>query len=110
MSTRRKSRTRDERRSAKGWRSGTARDFLGLSEDEAAFIEIRLHLAKAMQHHRRQRRLTQVATARLLDSSQSRVAKMEAGDPGVSVDLLIRSLLRLGATPSGIGRVLGRCG
>jgi hypothetical protein len=51
-----------------------------------------------------------VATAKLLDSSQSRVAKMEAGDPTVSVDLLIRSLLKLGATPSGIGRVFRQCG
>jgi len=102
--------SREARRAARGWRKGTAGDFLGLSDDESAFIAIRLHLAKAMQDHRRQRRLTQVATAQLLESSQSRVAKMEAGDPTVSVDLLIRSLLRLGATPASIGRVLGKCG
>lgn len=102
--------SREARREARGWRKGTTRDFLNLSDDETAFIAIRLHLAKAMQAHRRQLRLTQVATAQLLESSQSRVAKMEAGDPTVSVDLLIRSLLRLGATPASIGRVLGKCG
>jgi len=102
--------TKETRRAAKGWRSGSAQEFLALSDDEASFVAIRLHLAKAMQAHRRELRLTQVATAKLLDSSQSRVAKMEAGDPTVSVDLLIRSLLKLGATPSRIGRVFGQCG
>jgi predicted XRE-type DNA-binding protein len=101
---------KDSKRSARGWRSGSAQEFLGLSDDEAAFIAIRLHLAKAMQNHRKELRLTQAATAKLLASSQSRVAKMEAGDPGVTVDLLIRSLLKLGASPAGIGRELGRVG
>ena len=109
MTTKKKP-TIEARRAAKGWRSGSAQEFLGLSDDEASFVAIRLHLAKAMQAHRRELRLTQVATAKLLDSSQSRVAKMEAGDPTVSVDLLIRSLLKLGATPSRIGRVFGQCG
>ena len=108
--TTKKTNTKEARRAAKGWRSGSAQDFLGLSDDEAAFVAIRLHLAKAMQVHRRQLRLTQMATAKLLESSQSRVAKMEAGDPTVSVDLLIRSLLKMGATPARIGRVFGKCG
>ena len=42
------------------------------------------------QHHELKR-------AHLVGSSQSRVAKMEAADASVSVDLLIRSLLKLGA-------------
>ena len=41
-----------------------------------------------------------------LGSSQSRVAKMEAADPSVSLDLLVRGLLATGASPRDIGRVL----
>jgi hypothetical protein len=33
-----------------------------------------------------------------MGSSQSRVAKMEAGDPTVSLDLLVQGLLAAGAT------------
>jgi hypothetical protein len=43
----------------------------------------------------------------LIGSSQSRVAKMEAGDPTVSVDLLIRTLLTLGVNRKQVGRAIG---
>src|SRR5262245_10110652 len=81
---------------AKGWRIGTAQQFLGLSDEEAAFIELKLKLVRGLRKQRERRRLTQVGLAKLLRSSQSRVAKMEAGDPSVSLDLLVRSLLVLG--------------
>jgi transcriptional regulator with XRE-family HTH domain len=42
--------------------------------------------------------LTQAELAKLTGSSQSRVAKMESGDPSVSIDRLVKSLLTLGAT------------
>jgi transcriptional regulator with XRE-family HTH domain len=50
---------------------------------------------------------TQTEVADLIGSSQSRVAKMEAGDPSVSVDLLIRTLLALGANRRQVGRAIG---
>jgi hypothetical protein len=43
-----------------------------------------------------------------MGSSQSRIAKMEAADSSVWLDLLIRSLLTLGATTKDIARALGR--
>ncbi len=89
-----------------GWRFGTARDFLGLSEEEAAYVELRLHLADSLKNRRRKRNLTQAAFARLIQSSQSRVAKMEGGDPSVSLDLLIRSLLALGASGRDLARTI----
>ena len=52
-------------------------------------------------------KLTQEQVARLLKSSQSRVAKMEAGDPSVSLDLLVRSLLALGASKKHLVQMLG---
>lgn len=90
----------------KGWRVGTVRDFLGLSEDEAAYVELRLRLADSLKNRRRKRNLTQTAFAKLIQSSQSRVAKMEGGDPSVSLDLLIRSLLALGASSRDLARTI----
>jgi hypothetical protein len=90
-------RTRKRLESA-GWRVGGTSEFLGLSEEEAAIVELRVGLADAVRAQRSRRRLTQEQLGRLLGSSQSRVAKMEAADPSVSIDLMVRSLLRLGAS------------
>ena len=90
----------------KGWRFGSARDFLDLSDEEAAYVELRLRLADSLRSRRERRKLTQAALARLVQSSQSRVAKMEGGDPSVSLDLLIRSLLALGASSRDLARTI----
>ena len=66
---------------ARGWRVGSARDFLGLTDQEAAYIELKLRLAASLLECRQRRHLTQMALARLLRSSQSRIAKMERGGP-----------------------------
>lgn len=91
-----------------GWRSGSYKDFLGLSDAETALIEMHA----ALRSHLRERRvsvgLSQSELAARIGSSQSRVAKMEAGDPSVSLDLLIRTLLSLGATTKDIARTLTR--
>jgi len=87
-----------KRLEAKGWRVGTAADFLSLSTEEAAYVELKLRLADRLRKRRQQRSLTQHGLARLVGSSQSRVAKMEAGDPSVTLDLLIRALLVLGVS------------
>jgi len=91
---------------SKGWKVGTVQDFLKLSDEEAAYVELKLMLAKNVQKRRRAMNLTQTALARRLKSSQSRIAKMEAGDPSVSVDLLVRSLLALGASKQSLQRHL----
>jgi DNA-binding XRE family transcriptional regulator len=84
--------------SSKGWKVGDARDFLGLSASEEAYIDLRLKLAHGLKSLRSSRGVTQTELAQTLRSSQSRVAKMEAGDPTVSLDLLVRSLLALGTS------------
>ena len=102
---------REEKRKrleAKGWRVGSAKEFLGLSDEEAAYIELKLKLAESLRERRRHRRLTQVDLAKLLRSSQSRVAKMETGDPSVSLDLLVRSLLTLGASRRELARIISQ--
>ncbi len=83
---------------AKGWRVGTAAEFLGLSEDEALLVEIKLGLAALVRKRRARLGWTQERAARELGSSQSRIAKMEAAEASVSIDLYVRALLGLGAT------------
>ena len=73
---------------------------------ERALVDLRLRLAKGLKLQRVQRRLTQGELAKVVGSSQSRVAKMEAGDPGVSIDLLFRSLIALGASSSDLARII----
>jgi len=91
---------------AKGWKVGSAREFLGLTDEEAAYIDIKLRLAASLRERRQHRGLSQAELARLLKSSQSRVAKMEAGDSSVSLDLLIRSLLALGMSNRDVSRII----
>jgi predicted XRE-type DNA-binding protein len=93
---------------AAGWAVGDAAEFLGLSEEERAFVETKLALSAGVRERRQRQRLTQAQVARRLGSSQSRVAKLEAADPSVSMDLMVRSLLRLGATRADIARLIQR--
>lgn len=95
-----------KRLEAKGWKVGTTREFLDLSPDEEAYVEMRLRLAEGLRKRRRRRNLTQTEFARIVRSSQSRVAKMETGDPTVSLDLLIRSLLALGASRTDLAKLI----
>ena len=97
-------RTKRARLEAQGWRVGSVQEFLGLSAEEAALVELKVALSDSLRTQRRARRLTQIQLAKRLRSSQSRVAKMEAGDPSVSLDLLVRSLLALGVRPREIGK------
>ncbi len=89
-----------------GWKVGDAKDFLELDDAGMAVIELRVSLAKELRKRRRAKRISQETFAKRIGSSQSRVAKMEAGDPSVSIDLLIRSLLSAGSTKKEIGRVI----
>ena len=93
---------------AKGWKVGGAKEFLGLSDQEAEYIEIKLGLAESLRKKRRQRRLGQTDMAKLVKSSQSRGAKMEAADHSVSIDLIIRSLIALGTSNPELGRIIAR--
>jgi ribosome-binding protein aMBF1 (putative translation factor) len=87
-----------KRLKAAGWKVGTAKDFLGLQKQEAALVEVKLSLIDAVKKSRQKRRLSQVDLAERIGSSQSRVAKIEAGDPSVSLDLIARALIATGAT------------
>lgn len=91
---------------ARGWKVGDTTEFLVLSQQEAALVELRLALCRSVRERRLKLGLSQVELASRLGSSQSRVAKLEAADATVSLDLLIRGLLALGASRREIGRAL----
>ena len=93
-----------DRLAKKGWKIGSANELLGLSPEESAYIELKLNLSEKLRQKRIRKKLTQGDLAQLISSSQSRVAKMEAGDPSVTIDLLVRSLLALGVTRKELGR------
>lgn len=96
-----------KRLEAAGWKVGSIQEFLGLSDEEVTLIELKLDLSRAVKAERIGRKLTQHQLGKILESSQSRVAKMEAGDPSVSIDLLIRTLLKMGASRRDLVRHLG---
>jgi DNA-binding XRE family transcriptional regulator len=97
-----------KRLEAAGWTVGDARDFLKLSPGEAALVEMRIALSRSLRERRLDAGLTQIALAKQLGSSQSRVAKLEAGDASVSLELLIRALLAIGASRRDVANALAR--
>jgi phage-related protein/DNA-binding XRE family transcriptional regulator len=99
-----------KRLEARGWKLGAPKELLNLSDEEAAYIELRLRLAEGLKARRSAKGLTQTELAKAVRSSQSRVAKMEAGDPTVSLDLLVKSLLALGASNRELARIIAQRG
>lgn len=91
---------------SKGWKVGSVEDFLELSSEEVAYIEMKLSLSNSLKERRAKEKLSQVEVAKIFKTSQSRVAKMEAGDPSVSIDLLVKSLLALGASPKELAKAI----
>ena len=100
---------RKRKRLAKaGWSVGSAATFLELSPEESALVDMRVALSRSLKERRLAAGLTQTTLATQLRSSQSRVAKLEAADPSVSLDLLIRALLTVGASRKEVAKALGR--
>ncbi len=89
-----------------GWKVGSVDDFLELSPEESSYVEMKLALSRFLKERRIKKRISQVAFATKIDSSQSRVAKMETGDPSVSIDLLVKSLFALGASKKEVAKVI----
>ncbi len=95
-----------ERLEAAGWTVGTVEQFLELTPEESAIVELRLRLSDAFKERRRKLGWPQQRLAEVLRSSQSRVAKMEADDPSVSIDLLIRGLMATGVGLEGLAKIV----
>ena len=91
---------------AQGWVVGSVDDFLELTPEESALVDLKLRLSEALRARRTKRGLSQQAVAKRLHSSQSRIAKMEAGEASVSFDLLVRALVGLGATTADLAKAI----
>lgn len=77
-----------------------------MTDEEAAYVEIRHQLSTSFRARRAEGGMTQAQLAKRIGSSQSRVAKMEKGDPSVSLDLIIQGLLNIGVTRQEIGGII----
>jgi DNA-binding XRE family transcriptional regulator len=98
--------TKRKQLNAAGWTVGSADEFVGLTEAESAYVSMKLAVGRKIRELRVTNTMTQVELARLVRSSQSRIAKMESGDPSISLDLLVRTVLALGASRDQVARYL----
>lgn len=95
-----------KRLAAAGYQGTNVTDFLGLSTEQSELIEIKVVLTLALKKQRNKSSLSQIDLAERIGSSQSRVAKMESGDPHVSLDLMIRALVAVGMTRAEIAEAI----
>ena len=94
----------------KDWKEGTVQDFLDLSDVDMALVETKVALTRMLRRKRLASQLTQSDMARAMQTSQSRVARIEAGDPSVSLDLVFKALYTVGMTPHDVGGVMRETG
>ena len=83
---------------SQGWEVGNTADFLKLSQEEIALIDLKIALTKRLKELRIKQNLSQESLAKKIKSSQSRIAKIEAGEQNISLDLILKTLFSLGAT------------
>ena len=98
--------SKKEKLEKRGWKVGTVDDFLDLSPEESEYLELKINLSQNLRDWRKKSHLSQVQLAKLIQSSQSRVAKMEHGDPTVSIDLIIKTLISLGASKNELAKAM----
>lgn len=89
-----------------GWKAGSADEFLGLSAEETAYIELKIDLGRFLAKERRQRKLTQAEAGGRAGTNQAGFARMEKGDPSVSIDRIVKSLFALGCSRDSLARAL----
>ena len=80
---------------AAGWQFGDIDEFLGLTPDEMRMIELRVAVCRAVRRLRAERKMTQQQLALKIESSQSRVAKIEAA-ADASLDLMFSAVFCVG--------------
>ena len=96
--------------SKQDWREGTVQEFLDLSDVDMALVETKIALTRGLRRQRRESNLTQTDVARAMNTSQSRVARIEAGDPSVSLELVFKALYTVGMSHQDIGGIIKEAG
>ncbi len=92
---------------AAGWTVGSTAEFLALSPEEMAYIELKANLCDALKERRKARGFSQKALAAAVGLSESRLTRIEENDPGVTIDLLIRALFALGVSTNELVKIIG---
>ena len=93
-----------ERIKSMGGRVTSAGEWLDLSPEEIAVIDMKIRLGEQIKARRRKKRLSQESLAKLLKTSQGRVSKLEKGQ--ATLDQLARSLLALGGSSKDVGQTI----
>jgi ribosome-binding protein aMBF1 (putative translation factor) len=91
---------------AAGFKVGTVQEFLDLSDEEMALIDLKVRLVTMLKAARESKGITQHKLAKLMASSQSRIAKLEGACTGASLDLICRALFAIGVTSREIGKTI----
>jgi DNA-binding XRE family transcriptional regulator len=89
-----------------GFKVGSVQEFLHLSDGEMAVIDLKVRLVEMLRDVRKAKGLTQHELARLVGSSQSRLAKIEAGGADVTLDLICKALFSIGVSRRALGKVI----
>ena len=90
----------------RGYKITSAQEFLGLSDEEIAVIDLKINLINMLREARKATGVTQKQLARLMRSSQSRVAMLESGSSDASLELICRALFTLGISAKQLGKTI----
>lgn len=87
-----------------GGRVTTVEEWLDLTSEEVAIIDMKIRLGEELKARRKKKRLSQERAAEILKTSQGRVSKLEKGQ--ATLDQLARSVLALGGSTKEVGRAI----
>lgn len=73
-----------------------AADWLGLTDEEKRLLDLRMSVTQAVRDLRTSLGLTQAQLAEKLGSTQPRIANLELGQRGFSMDFAVKALLAMG--------------
>ncbi len=89
---------------AMGGRVTTVEEWLDITPEEVAIIDMKIRLGEVLKARRKKKRLSQDRVAKILNTSQGRVSKMEKGQ--ASLEQLAWSLLVLGGSKQELVRAI----
>ena len=93
---------RKKKREAADWKFGDYADFLDMTPEEKAVVEIRLAATREMERLRAENPISQEELARRMGTKQPNVSKLFKNPGKATLDTLFRALLALGSTPKKI--------
>ena len=95
-----------ERLERAGYKLTDTQKFLNFSEEEMSVIDLKISLIQKLRDVRKSAGVTQKQLAKLMKSSQSRVAMLESGSSDASLELICKALFTLGVSPKELGKTI----